>query len=284
MMVYHLMVIALSAGIALSLPYTASFIARNMLVYWSLIENEKIFLISVEIAVAILLISVFQYAGRIWKDRRLSKMARGADLVLFFPARGRFRQRKIRTLMEKHGTAKDIMVIGSTGFRTFVDPERDLHNVIQRCREAKIMLLNPDSEGARARAKSILHPDVTVESFREQIRKSIGFLKGLRAAQKNVKLKLYSDTPDLKLAILGDYLWMQHYHPGLDIETMPIYVFKHNQNSAGLYQPFYQLFMKRWENCNIPEYDLETDELVYRDSSGNELRRVKVFRDPHPSP
>jgi hypothetical protein len=41
--------------------------------------------------------------------------------------------------------------------------------VIQNCREARIMLLDPYSEGASARAKSILDPNVTPETFEEQI-------------------------------------------------------------------------------------------------------------------
>jgi hypothetical protein len=32
----------------------------------------------------------------------------------------------------------------------------------------------------------------------------------------------------------------------------------------------------RWEDPAIPEYDLETDELVYRDSAGNEVGREKL--------
>jgi len=47
----------------------------------------------------------------------------------------------------KQGNGTDIMVIGSTGFRTFVEEKGDLHTVIKNCREAKIMLLNPYSEG-----------------------------------------------------------------------------------------------------------------------------------------
>ena len=31
--------------------------------------------------------------------------------------------------------------------------------------------------------------------------------------------------------------------------------------------------MKRWENPDIPEYDFDTGELVYRAKSGKELRR-----------
>jgi hypothetical protein len=273
--VYHILVVALSAGIALSLPRTVSFLARQFLVYWALIENEKVFLISVEIAVAGLLILFFNYVGRSWRDRKLAKMARGAGMVYFTPIRGILARRKIRSLKEKQGFARDVMLIGSTGHRTFVDPKGDLHDVIQGCREARIMLLNPYSEGANTRAKSIVSPDITLESLQKQITKSIEFLKGLRALQKNVSLKLYPDAPLFKLAVLGDVAWVQHYHAGLDVQMMPEYLLAHDQNPGSLYTPLYQYFLSRWRNPAIPEYDLITDELVYRDPAGNPVRREK---------
>jgi len=70
-------------------------------------------------------------------------MARDAGLVLVKPVKGFFSRKKIKKLKEEQGFAKDVLVIGSTGFRTFVDPKGDLHHVIQNCRMAKIMLLNP---------------------------------------------------------------------------------------------------------------------------------------------
>jgi len=278
---YHIIVVALSAGFALTLPLTTAFLARNILKYWSFIQNDKLFLLSVEMALAILLVLFSNHIRRSWKDRRLSKMARSTGLVYVTPTKGFYVRERIRKLRERQGIARDVMVLGSTGFRTFVDPKGELHHVIQNCREAKIMLLNPDSEGATVRAKSILSPEITPERLGEQIRKSIGFLKDLRAVQKNIQLKLYPDTPFLKLSILGDYLWVQHYHVGLDVEMMPKYVFKHDQNPGSLYVPFYEYFLMRWNHPYLPEYDLNADELVYRDLAGNELRREK-FKETGP--
>ena len=272
---YHVVVVTLSAVIALSLPIIVSFIARNILVYWSFIGNEKMFLISLEMALAIFLIFFTNYIARSWKDRKLSNMAKKAGLVFVSSTKGFYTRRRIRKFKEKQGFAREIMCIGSTGFHTFVDPQGDLHHVIQSCREAKIMLLNPYSEGASARAKSILDPDITLENFKDQMVMTIDFLKRLRAAQKIVKLKLYQDIPFLRLAILGDYIWMQHYHTGLDVEIMPEYVFMHGQNLGSLYVPLYQYFLTRWNNPEIPEYDLESDELIYRDSRGNIIKKER---------
>jgi hypothetical protein len=268
---YHIVVVALSAGIALSLPT----VARNFLAYWSRVENEKIYLIAVEITVAIVLIFCFNFIRRSLRDRTLAKMATGAGLVSFFPIRGRRAQRKIKKLKEKHGTGRTVMVIGSSGYGTFVDQMGDLSTVLEKCLGAKILLVNPYSQEASTRIRAIAHPDFTLENFREEVKQSIELLKRLKAIGKAVKLKLYSDPPLVKLVILGDYLWLQHYHTDLDVQTMPEYVLQHNLKDHGLYTLCYQYFVQRWESTEIPEYDLDTDELVYRGNNGSEIRRER---------
>ncbi len=274
---YHIAVVTLSAGIALSLPFVASFLAQNFLDYWNRIQNEEIVLVSIEIAVALLLILSFNYVGRSIRDRKFAQMAIGAGLFRFFPVRGRLTQRRIRKLKEKQGIARNVMVLGSTGYGTFVDPAGDLHAVLHDCQEAKVMLMNPSSEAARVRASAVQDSPAQAESITEQVRQSIDFLKRLKGTHKNVKLKLYSDIPHIKLAILGDYIWMQHYHATLDVQTMPEYLLKHSQNNHGLYTVFYQYFMKKWESPEIPEYDLETDELIYQGRNGSEAHRQKFW-------
>src|SRR2546425_7758016 len=61
---------------------------------------------------------------------------------------------------------RDIMVIGSTGFRTFVDPKGDLHAAIQSCRTAKILPVNPQKPGAVESAQTILGPEGSQGSLR----------------------------------------------------------------------------------------------------------------------
>jgi len=272
---YHIAIVVLSAAVALSLPFTARFMARKFLGYWALIENEKIFLISIEVGTAVLLIILFNFIVKNMKSRKLSRLAEEAGLYALGRARGLIEHTRIRKLKEKHGVARNVMLIGSTGFTTFVDPAGDLHQVIQKCRGAKIMLLDPSGEGASSRARSIQSPDITLESFREQIARSIEFLKGLKEVQKDIRLKLYRDVPLLKLSILGDYVFMRHYHHGVDVQQLPEFVFRHQGNPGCLYNPFYQYFLDRWHDPALPEYELETDDLIYRDKAGNEVRREK---------
>lgn len=272
-LVYHSVVIALSAGLALALPSVAGFLGRDFLGYWSQIENDKVALVTIEVAVAVLLIACTNYLRRSIRDRRLADMAAHAGFTYFFSKRNRLAESRIKKLKSAHGLVRNIMLIGSTGYRTFVDPEGDLHDVLKNCMEGKILLLNPYSDAARARARALGQLDDGNEQFVEQVAKSIAFLKQVRATQKSIKLKLYADPPHVKLAILGDHIWLQNYHPSLDAHTMPEYVFHHNQDEIGLYPLFYQYFIKRWESPEIPEYDFETDELVFRDSAGNVVGR-----------
>lgn len=230
-LLYHIVVVALSAGIALSLPT----IARSFLAQWYRVENSKVYLIAVEMAVAILLIVIFNYLHGSLRDRALAKTATGAGLTAFFPWRKLSAQRRIRKLKEKQGTGRTVMVIGSTGYGTFVDQQGDLYTVLEKCLGAHILLVNPYSQQATSRIDAILHPHFTLEKFRTEVRESITLLKRLKASGKAVKLKLYSDPPLVKLTILGDYLWLKHYHTDLDVQTMPQYVFRHNLDDHGLY-------------------------------------------------
>jgi hypothetical protein len=268
---YHIVVVVLSAGIALLLPAGAT----QFLSFWSRVEHDTLSLIAVETTVAILLIVCLNYFHRSLRDRALASVATGAGLVSFFPRRTRGAQRHINQLKEEQGTGRTISVIGSSGHSTFVDQVGGLSSVLDKCLGARIMLVNPYSQEASARIQAISHPEFTLDTFREEVRQSIRLLKRLKAMGKAVKLKLYSDSPLIKLVILGDYLWLQHYHADLDVQTMPEYVLRHNRKDHGLYTLYAHYFVQRWESAEIPEYDLDTDELVYRSKTGNEIRRER---------
>ena len=275
---YHIAIVALSAGIALSLPAGA----KQFLSFWSRVEHDKFSLIAVEMTAALVLIVGLNYIHRSIRDRALASVATGAGLVSFFPRRTRAAHRHIKQLKEEQGTGRTIMVMGSSGYGTFVDQVGDLSSVLDKCLGAKIMLVNPNSAEASRRMLAIAHPDYTLAVFREEVRQSITLLKRLNAMGKAVKLKLYSDPPLIKMVILGDYLWLQHYHADLDVQTMPEYVLQHNRKDHGLYTLYAHYFAQRWKSPEIPEYDLETDELVYRNGSGHEIRRERFAIEAAP--
>ncbi|MEN6620866.1 MAG: hypothetical protein ABFD50_04900, partial [Smithella sp.] len=216
----------------------------------------------------------FKYLVMSWKDRKLSKIAlEDLGLVLAAPAESYRSKKRLKEFKKQQGGAKDVLLLGSTGWNTFTNPESDMHHVIENCREAKILLLNPFGEGAAVRAKSIPDSDVTPEYFREKIISSIDFLKQLKDQQKNIRLKLYDETPLFKLTVLGDYIFLKYYNLGLNVQQMSEYIFKHSAKHSSLFHPLYQYFLSKWRDPNIPEYDLDSDELIYRDDSGNEVKR-----------
>ena len=98
---YHIIVLCLSAGIAMSLPIVATI----FLDYWTKVEKEKVSLVTLEIGVAVFLIIVMTYIRRSWKDRKLAKMAIDAGFVSFFPHRARRAEDGIRKLRETRGAA-----------------------------------------------------------------------------------------------------------------------------------------------------------------------------------
>jgi hypothetical protein len=269
---YHISVVVMSAAIAFSLGDITRYLTRKVLLYWSFIENQELFLVVTEITAAITLIVLINVIVRSWGIRKRSYMAKVAGLFRVVPARSFLAKRRLKKLKEEQGAGRNVMIISSTGFRTFAEPAGDLHQVLRTCREAKIMLLDPLKDGVIARAKSLSDPAITTEVLRDQIIRSIDFLKDLKAHQKNIRLKLYHEVPLLKLAIFGDYLCLQHYPAGLNVRNMFEYVFRHAKE-GNLFGLFYQYFVTRWLDPAIPEYDLDTDELVYRDRAGNEQKR-----------
>ncbi len=160
---YHLFVIVISAGTALSLPVIIQFASRKVLQYWSLIQNEELFLVSTEIATAITLIIFINIVVRDWRIRKLSHLAKTAGLVSVVAAKSFLGKRRMKRIKEEHGFGRSVMLIGSTGFRTFSDPGGEMHEVLRNCREAKIMLLDPLKEGVTARARSLADPGITPE-------------------------------------------------------------------------------------------------------------------------
>jgi len=256
--------------------------AIQFLSLWARVEHDKFSLIAVEMTAAVVLIVGLNYVRRSIRDRALASAAAGAGLVSFFPKRMRAAHRRIKQLKEEQGTGRIIMVMGSSGYSTFVDQVDGLSSVLDKCLGAKILLVNPYSREASRRMQAIAHPDCTLAAFREEVRQSIALLKRLNAMGKAVELKLYSDPPLIKMVILGDYLRLQHNHADLDVQTMPEYVLRHNRKDHGFYSLYSHYFAQRWKSVEISEYDLDTDELVYRNGSGHEIRRERFAIEAAP--
>ena len=114
---YHIAVVIVSAAIAATLPFTFAFLARRLLASWSAIEDEKVFLISAEITVALVLVLVLNHARTNWRNRRLSRMARAAGMVHFSAGSGVLSRRVARRLKEQHAVRSNVSAMTETNAR-----------------------------------------------------------------------------------------------------------------------------------------------------------------------
>jgi hypothetical protein len=262
----HGTVTVLAVAIAFSLPGFANYILNE---WWPEVESNATMLLWTEIALASVLALVFNMATIAWDHRQRVLTARLASLVHARNANpGWWSRRRERALVSQLTTARDAFVLTLTGYDTLVAEDSVLRPVIDKAYEIRVMLVNPVGQGLRQRAES-LPSDVTVLTLHTEIEATIGALSALRKYGKKVKLKFYDEEPFWKIVVLGDYLWVQHCHSGFVVREQPEYVFalQHTEPRHGLFVPFYMIFLNYWNDPRHPEYDFDTNELVYRDAA-----------------
>jgi hypothetical protein len=268
----HGAVTILAVAIAFSLPGFASYILNE---WWPEVESNANLLLATEIVLASVLALVFNLAKIAWDHRQRMLVARLASLVYARNSdAGWLARRRERDLISQLTTARDAFVLTLTGYETLVAEDSLLRPVIDKAYEIRVMLVNPVGPGLRQRAQS-LPSDVTLLTLHTEIEATIGVLSKLRKYGKKVKLKFYDEEPFWKIVVLGDYLWVQHCHSGFVVREQPEYVFalQHTEPRHGLFVPFYMIFLNYWNDTQHPEYDFETNELVYRDAGGRETGR-----------
>ena len=285
----HGAVTVLAVAIAFSLPGFANYILNS---WWPEVESNANMLLATEIALASVLALLFNLAAVAWEHRQRVHTARLASLVYARNADASWwSRRRERALVDQLTTARDAFVLTLTGYDTLVAEGSLLRPVIEKAYEIRVMLVNPCGQGLRQRAES-LPSDVTVLTLHTEIEATIGALSSLRKYGKKVNLKFYDEEPFWKLVVLGDYIWVQHCHSGFVVREQPEYVFalQHTEPRHGLFVPFYMIFLNYWNDCRHPEYDFDTNELVYRDAGGKETGReilgvpIDGAKPPLPSP
>jgi hypothetical protein len=271
----HGVITVLAVAIAFSLPEAANYILNE---WWPHVEGNANFLLATEIALASILALLFNLAKIAWDHRQGLAIQRLASLVYARGAHpGWWSRRRERGLVAQLPVARDAFVLTLTGHDTFIAGDSLLRSVIEKAYEIRVLLVNPIGEGLRKRADS-LPPEITVLTLHTEIEATIGYLSALRKFGKKVKLKFYDKEPFWKLVVLGDYVWVQHCHRGFSVRQQPEFVFglQHHEPRHGLFVPFYMLCLDEWNDLRHAEYDFETNELVYRDVSGRDIRRTAL--------
>ena len=271
----HGVITLLAVVIAFSLPAAAKYILYE---WWPRVETDPNLLLATEISLASVLVLLLNLAKIAWDHRQKVATARLAALVYARNAgAGRLSRWRERTLLKLLPAARDAFILTLTGYDTFVDKNSLLRGVLEKSYEIRVMLVNPVGIGIRTRVDS-MPQDITLLSFHGEIEASIAYLARMRKLGKKVTLKFYEDDPFWKVIVLGDHVWVQHFHSGFAVNQQPEYVFalQHHDPRQGLFVPFYMHFLDRWNEPHHPEYDFDTSELVYRDSTGNESGRSSL--------
>lgn len=271
----HGAITLLAVGIAFSLPFAAKYILFE---WWPMVESDPNLLLGSEIVLASVLVLVLNLAKVLWDYRYTVEMARTAALVYTRKGRrgwaARWRERR---LLKRLPAVRDAFVLSVTGHDTFVDGASLLRGPLESAYELRVMLVNPVGEALKQRADS-LPAGITVLSLQAEIEASIAFLAELRKRGRKVMLKFYDQMPFWKVAVLGDHAWVQHCHSGFAVSEQPEYVFARQPSNPrqGLFVPFYVHVLERWNENHNPEYDFDTNELVYRDAAGNQRGRAPL--------
>ena len=271
----HGIITMLAVAIAFSLPQAARYILYE---WWPLVEKDANLLLATEIGMASLMVLLFNFAKIVWDNRQRVRMAKLTALAYARDCKpNRFLRRRERALVAQMAAARDAYVLTLTGYHTFVEDGSLLRDALRAAYEIRIMLINPVGRGLRRRVDT-MPSEITLLSYHKEIETSIAYLTELRRAGKNITLKFYDQEPFWKVVVLGDYVWVQHFHTGSEVTCQPEYVFalqRHNPRE-GLYVPFYTHFLEQWNQSRYPEYDFDTNELVYRDEAGNECGRAAL--------
>lgn len=269
--VTHTAITLLAIGIAFALPEAARYI---LYYWWPQVEADSQLLLATEILLAAVLVLLFNLAMVSWENRRFVSNAKLAALVHARGGGSWLARMRERHLLRKLPPSRDAFVLSVTGHHSFIDERSFAASALGSAYELRVMLLNPDSEGARQRT-SALPPEKGLAALRAEVEATIARLEALRQAGKSVTLKFYGEPPLWKIVVLGERVWVQFCHDGHELRHAPEYVFALDTRDPvrGLYIPFYMMFMRKWSEPQHPEFDFERRELVYRDAAGNEARR-----------
>ena len=269
----HLMITLLAVGIAFSLPVVAKYILFN---WWLKVEDNTQLLMITEISFAIVLVLLFNISKIAWDGRRSMYMNKIASLMYAREGCGWMSRWKERDMRKKIASARDVYIMSITG-DTFSSENSELHKTLELAYEIRVMLANPYGKGAASRAHSLDDPKaMLLQTYCQETETSIAYLRKLAGVGKKVYLRFYEDPPFWKLVVTGEYVWVQYCHDGHEVKTQPEYVFglQHGNPQRGFFAPFYKYFLDQWNDPRHSEFNFETNELIYRNEDGNEIRRV----------
>ncbi len=267
--VFHAFVSVLAVAIAFSLPAAATFVLYE---WWPRVSASSKLLLVTELSLAAVLVILFNALHLAWEGLRVKRLHDVAALVHVRRDGGPASPKAERKAAL---AARDALILSVTGFHTFADEGAPFRDLVDRSFEARVLLLNPFSEGARSRIRSLPDPIEADALYRQEIGASIAHLKALRDAGRRVRLKLYDRAPFWSIVVAGERAWVRYCHDGYPLRTQPDYVFalRPDEPTQGLFPPFCMYTLNQWNDPAHAEYDFVTGELVRRTPEGEETGR-----------
>ena len=267
--VFHAFVSVLAIAIAFSLPAAATFVLYE---WWPRVSASSKLLLVTELSLAAALVILFNALHLAWEGLRVKRLHDVAALVHVRRDGGPAYRKAVRKATP---AARDALILSVTGFHTFADEDAPFGDLVNHCYETRVLLLNPFSEGARSRIRSLPDPVEADALYRKEIGASIARLKALHESGRRVSLKLYDRAPFWSIVVAGDQAWVRYCHDGYPLRTQPDYVFalRPDEPTQGLFPAFCMYALNQWNDPAHAEYDFATGELVRRTAEGEETGR-----------
>jgi len=267
---FHAFVSVLAIGIAFSLPAVASFVLYE---WWPRVSASSKLLLVTELGLAALLVLFFNALHLAWEGLRVKRLHDIAALVQVRRDRGPDSRKAAPKVA---ATARDALILSVTGYHTFAEDNAPFRDLVDHGFETRVLLLNPYSEGARERIRSLPDPEKADALYREEIGASIAHLKALRDSGRRIRLKLYDRAPFWSIVVAGERAWVRYCHDGYPLRSQPDYVFalRPDQPTQGLFPPFCMYALNQWNDPAHAEYDFATGDLVHRTPEGAEVGRT----------
>ena len=269
----HVSISLLAVGIAFSLPVVAQYILYN---WWPKVEDNARLLMVTEVTFAAVLILLFNFSKIVWDSRRELKFNALAALVHAREGNDWLTRRRDRELRKNLQGTREVSILSLTGSE-ILDTDSWVRGVLDECYEARVLLMHPAGSGVYERTRLSANPEAARKAYRQEVEATIHYLTKLVAAGRRVRLRFYDVVPFWRLVVAGDYVQVQYCY-STDASKWPEYMFelRKDQPGKGLFTPFYANFLTQWQNQRLPEYDFETQQLIYSNTQG-EIRR-EVFQ------
>lgn len=269
-------IIALLSLIFFSSYFYSDFVIPNLI---ELNKQENricrfVFNITTSFFLTFCLLYLRHHLRRYKEAKRKAGIADGAYLTCYNSNRDAIEIILAETeLRNVSNNSEDICVLGASGLRTFGAKNSPLFDAFQNCNKIRVLLLYPDGEAIKRRAKSLFTAqkspkgtyDDFLENYRKEIKESVDMLQKIHSiSEGKVELAFYDELPLLKIIIIDHTLiWLQHYEAGEHVRDLPCYFLEKEkeQDGIGLFRAVTEVFDRKWGYQGKYIFDFERGQI-----------------------